>query len=142
MKPEDKTSLTPHTSQDSPDAFETQECPESKSPEPQPEGDETETQDVAETQQCPDCSLLHPDEEPDLELYCACSPPGTKNGIPMAPEQVLTQYNSRPPRMNINPVRPAYAAPVPANPSPGRPIYAVPIQTNPARPAYTTPNRR
>jgi hypothetical protein len=102
-----------------------------------------EVTEVTEAQQCPNCALLHTGEKPmqEIELYCACSRPGTKNGIPVEPEQVLAQYNSRPPVLNTRPGRPVYAAPVPIITNPERPVYAAPVPTTtkPGRTDYAAP---
>jgi len=100
--------------------------------------------EVTETQQCPNCNLLQLEGEPvsKLELYCACSKPvAVDHGIPVGPDQVLAQYNSRPPMLNTNPGHPVSAIPTQINPSYGRPVSAAPIQirTNPVQPVHVAP---
>jgi hypothetical protein len=118
--------------------------PEEAEPEiPEEKEEQEEATEVSETQQCPNCALLHTGEElmQEIALYCACSRPGTENGIPVAPEQVLAQYNSRPPMLNTRSGHPVYAAPAPIVTNPEHPVYAapVPIITKPGRTAYAAP---
>jgi len=102
-----------------------------------------EIPEVAETQQCLSCNLLQLEEEPTpkMELSCACSKPvAIDKGIPVGPEQVLAQYNSRPPILNANFRRPISAAPIPIT-NPGPPVYTSPIllRPNPVQPVYVAP---
>ncbi len=124
-----------------PEVTETQQRPgcnllqlEEAEPEmPKEEVEQEETPEAVETQQCPNCNLLQFEEEPvpQLEPYCECSKPvGVDHGIPVGPEQVLAQYNSRPPIMKTNPGRPVSAAPTPIT-NPGRPVSTIPTQINP-----------
>jgi hypothetical protein len=105
----------------------------------------TETREEAletiETQQCPTCNLLGLDRQPvpQLELHCACSKPvAMDHGIPVGPEQVLAQYNSRPPVLKTRQERPVAPTPI-ANP--GRPVSTTPvmIRPNPTQPVYVAP---
>jgi len=142
---------TPRTSQDSPEAGKMPHHIECNCPWPQPEEagpempeekvEQEETPEAVETQQCPNCNLLQLEEEPvpKLELYCACKPVAVDHGIPVGPDQVLAQYNSRPPILNTNQGRPVSTAPTPIT-NPGRPVYATPImRPNPAQPVYVAP---
>lgn len=96
--------------------------------------------DAVETRQCPSCANLQPEEEQNL--YCACSPQkAVEHGASITPDQVLAQYNSRPPMLiNRNTGRPVNAAPI-INTNPGRPVYAapIPINSNPGHLVYAAP---
>ena len=150
MIPTDKNS-TGSFAEEVPEVTETQQCPgcnllqlEEVGPEmPKEEVEQKETPEAVETQQCPNCNLLQLEEEPGpkLELYCECSKPvAVDHGIPVGPEQVLAQYNSRPPILNTNPRRPVSTAPAPIT-NPGRPVSTIPTQINPnsGRPVSATP---
>jgi hypothetical protein len=163
MNPEDSTIIGSSTeelfedthppSQNSPEAGKTPPCTECKYPQPEEPGSELpeedveqdETPEVVGTQQCPNCDLLQTEEEPtpDIELYCACSnPDAAEHGIPIAPEQVLAQYNSRPPLLiETRPGRAVPTAPIQIKPNPGRPVYHAPIQIRPdhAQPVHVAP---
>jgi hypothetical protein len=130
---------------------EKQQCPscnllqlEEAGPEmPEEKVEQDGTPETVKTQQCPSCNLLQLEEEPvpKMELSCACSKPvAVDNGIPAGPEQVLAQYNSRPPILNTNPGRPISAAPIPIT-NRGRPVSTAPIQIRPTRvqPVYVAP---
>lgn len=97
---------------------------------PEDEVKQEETPVAAEAPQCPGCAKLQPEEK--LELQCACSPQkAVENGNSAMPEQVLAQYNSRPPVLvNTNGRRPFNAAAKPTNTQPGRPVYAAPRLCN------------
>ncbi len=150
MMPADQNS-TGSFAEEVPEATETQQCPRCDLPQleemwpemPEEEVEQKETPEAVETQQCPNCNLLQLEEEPGprLELYCECSKPvATDQGIPVGPEQVLAQYNSRPPILITNPRRPVSTAPAPIT-SPGRPVSNIPTQINPnsGRPVSAAP---
>jgi hypothetical protein len=156
MIPTDKNPAGPFAEQ-APEVTEAQQCPNCNLPQPEivepemseEEVEQEETPEAVETQQCCHCNLPQLDEDPvpEMELSCACSKPvAMDHGIPVGPEQVLAQYNSRPPLVNVKLVLPASAAPTPVK-NPGRPISAIPIQINQnsqypvsATPIQTRPN--
>lgn len=119
-----------------PDAVERQQCPNCAKPQPEEAEPETSEEKVrpeeapvtVEKQKCSNCTEPQSKEELLLEqeLYCACSPSdAVGHGALVTPEQVLAQYNSRPPMLiKANPGRPVYAVHRPINTNPGHPGYA------------------
>jgi hypothetical protein len=117
--------------------------PERVAPElPEEEVEQAEALVTVETQQCRNCNLLQLEEEPapKLEIYCACKPVAVDHGIPVGPDQVLAQYNSRPPILNTNQGRPVSVIPTPIT-NPGRPVSTAPIMIRPnsSQPVYVAP---
>ncbi len=123
------------------------QCPDCTQPQPEEQAElpgednvcQVKAPVAAEVQQCPSCAKL----VDVLKLYCSCNPQkGPEQRIPNSPQQVLADYNSRPPIL-VNTIarRPANVAAILINAQLGRPAYATakPNNAQTVHPVYAAP---